>query len=576
MPTATESPEIDSPVPCVPLMPVPQGIDRPPERPRRSLRERLAATRAALAFDDVTRVMLRREAAGCVVRPQGRQSLVIGMCLAIALALLIPVHRIYGNTGRLPYFALYALGIQVAMAVLAARAVWSSLRRDAAQGSLDELRLTGCAEAKVLLGRWIGAGLAGMGWSLVLTPGLVLAGAVTGRDPREVPLVVIGWSLAAMGGALVGSLSALSTRGSAGSGAGVALTLQFWFLFRFLSSRGGAGLGPAGVELVRACRALDPLFVIPAAIGLAREPFGLKVLVCLLLFLMAAVWLAGADVEIPSADRLRPQQEPGRMLSLRPLRAWVTGRRQALEPMPEHGALARFESRHGWRLRLSPPALVCLLGASLLPLPSLMILGKDGTLGAAVLATSDLCLAALIAGFGAAAAVTGEREQGRWTFLLCAPISFAELVGAKWRAAWVETLPIWIAAAVRAVALGLTGAVTPAGAALALLVTPVVAGAAAALSTALAVGSPSLAVSQQRTAVLLLLPVIAGGVATLLLPALSGLAFLSWPQIVLTNLLRPPTAPGYLPVLILLMVTAACIPAALGVATWQLRRTNLT
>jgi hypothetical protein len=260
------------------------------------------------------------------------------------------------------------------------------------------------------------------------------------------------------------------------------------------------------------------------------------------------------------------------MLSLRPIRAWMTGRQRRTIVAYHRSVLFPFEQAHGWRLRVSPPVWLLLLAPGLMLSLPLAILGREAHAAAKLLLPLEVALGALISGLGAAASLAAEREQGRWALLLCAPFTTGEIVRAKWRAAWLESWPLWPASAVHSLLLCAAGALPWSVFPVAVLVVPIAAGAAAgAVATACAT-APSLTSAQQRALLLLGVPPLIIAAGSWLLPGLHGPGFLSLPQLVLAAQGFRPGWAAPVPTLAALGAYAAMVPASLWLADWQLRR----
>jgi hypothetical protein len=348
--------------------------------------------------------------------------------------------------------------------------------------------------------------------------------------------------------------------------------IQGWLLFRFLMPRMGAGLGPVWTSLLRLIQDLDPLTLVPAALGRVHEPSWAKLLFLLGGEAVAITWLLCREHEAPLLSRSRRPEADAPLLSLRPMRAWMMGRRKRLAATYHRSVLFPFEQAHGWRLRVSPPVWLLLLAPGLMLSLPLAILGREAHAAAKLLLPVEIALAAAIAGLGAAASLAAEREQGRWALLLCAPFTTGEIVRVKWQAAWLETWPLWPAAAAHTLLLCAAGALPWVDLPLAVLAVPVAAGAAAAIVLTACATAPSLTSAQQRALLLLVLPPLVAAIGSWLLPGLDGLNNLSLPQLFLT-------AQGFQAGPAITAATfgtlglyALGIPAGIWLADWQLRR----
>lgn len=476
---------------------------------------------------EVIQVMARREAGRLLFWERSRQALVIGVLVGLLVPLLIPLHRTFGAASRpVPYLLLFCLGVQIALLVLSARAVWAGARHDAASGSLEEIILTGAPPQALLLGKWLGASVAGLLWAAMLAPGLLLAGAFTGAESGQLLGVLCGWAATPVVGALVGGLVAFSDRAALG-GSGLWFVFQGWILLRLTAPKLASAFGPVLQELVYWVHQLDPITLVPAALGRVREPWGLKLVFLLLVLAAVLVWLAGAERELPETGQKQKKREQIEVLSLRPLRAWSTASLGPDAESYDRDVLFHFERRHGWRLRISPPAWLFLLAFTVLPAVPAAILGREGRFLAPILAGTDVVVAAGIAALGMAASLASEQEQGRWTFLLCTPRPAAEILLAKWRAVWLETSPLWGVAAGRSLVLAVGGSLEWSVLPVAVLAPPVIGAAAAGVVAALALNCASLAAAQQRALLWVLAPPLLALGAHFLLPRLPGLEWLS-------------------------------------------------
>jgi hypothetical protein len=518
--------------------------------------------------------MARHEAFRCVMGARGQFSIGWGMAAAAAVCLLIPLHRAYGASGpvnRIPYFLIYCLLIQLSLFFLCGRAVWAGMRRDAATGSLEELMLTGIQPAQLLVGKWAGVSAAGVLWTLMLLPTAMLAAAFTRADPLSIAPLLLAWAVSGSAGALIGALLALSERSAAAAGVPWLGVFQVWIMMRLILPRAGAGLGPWWGALLRRLQDIDPLTLVPAAVGAVHEPWWAKALFLLGLMAVALTWLLCGDHPFPASTQRRSTENDVPLLSLRPMRGWVTGRRGAVTRY-DREVLFPFERAHGWRLRVSPPIWLLLLSPGLLVALPFAILGREAHQPATFLAPLAVFLAAGISGLGMGASLAAEREQGRWGVLLCAPLTPVAIIWAKWRAAWLETWPYWPAVTLQTLLLAACGALPWGAVPVAALGVPVAAGAAAALAGALCVRTPSLTAAQQRTVLAVVLPPLAAVAGWLLLPGLRGLGIISMPHVVFS---AQRFAPGFADTGAALLVIAAyglSVPLLLGLAAWQLRR----
>src|SRR4051812_7656750 len=109
------------------------------------LRREALRRMAALDPGGLVGVMARREALRFLGSGRSRQGLCLALLAACSTVLLIPLHRAFGDdpTSAPPYFLIFSLLVQIALAGLAGRAVWTSIRQDLAAGSAEELLLTG-------------------------------------------------------------------------------------------------------------------------------------------------------------------------------------------------------------------------------------------------------------------------------------------------------------------------------------------------------------------------------------------------------------------------------------------------
>lgn len=534
-----------------------------------------SALRAAQeGLGETTAIMARRELARSLPGNGGASGAWIGLVAAGGLALLLPLHRVYGggdSNDPPPYFLIFSVLVQIGLVAGSARAVWASTRRDLAAGSLEELLLTGIQPEQLLAGKWAGAMLAGWIWAVSLIPVALLAAAFTGASLTLLFPLLLAWGASASAGATLAALLVLSGRSAAATGGTGWMIFQTWLLLRFLLPRLGAGQGPGWASLMRVVQDVDPLTLVPAALGRSHEPWWAKLLFLAALEAAALAWLLLAEHEWPLLARPRNSDGDAPLLSLRPMRAWMTARRSGTATY-HRGAIFPFEQAHGWRLRISPPVWLLLLAPALMLALPLAILGRDAHFAARLLVPVEIALAAGISGLGAAASLAAEREQGRWALLLCAPFTTGEVVRAKWRAAWLETWPLWPAALAHTLLLCACGALPWAALLTAGVAVPLAAGLAAAGVLLVSATAPSLAAAQQRALVLLTVPVFVTAAGAWLLPGLRELGYLSLPQLLwLAQGFRPGwAAPGA--VALALAGYAVLVPAGLWATDWQLRR----
>jgi len=409
-------------------------------------------------------------------------------------------------------------------------------------------------------------------WTLALLPAVLFAAAFTGASFGVILPLLLSWAVSASAGAALGALLAFSERSVAATGGIWWGVFQGWLLLRFLMPRMGAGLGPAWSSLLRLTQDLDPLTLVPAAIGRVHEPWWVKLLCLLGAEAVAITWLLCTEHDLPRLTRTQSSETDAPLLSLRPMRAWVTSRRTRAAATYDRSVLFPFEQAHGWRLRISPPVWLLLLAPGLMLSLPLAILGREAHAAATVLVPLEIALAATISGLGAAASLAAEREQGRWALLLCAPFTTSEIVRAKWQAAWLETWPLWPAAATHTVLLCATGALSWSALPVAAFAVPIAAGAAAGAVMTACATAPSLTAAQQRALLLLLVPPLIAAAGAWLLPALIGPGYLSLPQLVLAAQGFRPGWAALTPTLLTLGIYAAVIPVCLWLAEWQLRR----
>lgn len=537
--------------------------------PARILR-RVAGRLSVLRPEERTSVLARREAQRFLLGARSFQGSVLALVAVALLCLLIPLHRWYGAGGRAPYFLLFALVIQIALVVLSARAVWVGMRHDAACGSLDELILTGAKTRELLLGKWLGVCAAGTVWTLALVPLLLLA-AFTGARPGAVASVWVSWAVFAAAGGLVGTLLSLSERTPALTSLPLIGVFQVWLLLRVALPSLGASLGPVWSTLLMWVVLADPITLVPAAAGALREPWPLKVGTLVFLLAAAGLWIAGADLDLPPSS-VRRASDPASFFSRRPVRAWLAGSGSGEAADYGQQVMYPFERAHGWRLRVGTAAWYCLLPLLLIPAVTAAILGRDWNFVAVLLAVIDATIAAAVGALGMAASITAEREQGRWELLLSAPLSAGEILRAKWRAVWLETWPLWAAAAVRGLTLALAGALPWNAMPAAALAPPVAAGVSAAVVALFCVRSPSLTTAQQRALLWLLGPPLIALIAGWLLPHLRSIGYVSLPHVLFSALRFSPGFAGPLAALAALGAYAALGALAFGLAAWDLRR----
>jgi hypothetical protein len=501
-----------------------------PRRFARAVR-RLAAVRS----DELAGAVARREALRFATGRRAHQGLIVALAAAAAMALLIPLHRAFGVGGEElhgHYFLLYTVAVQFALFILSARAVWLSHRQDITTGSLDELLLAGVSAPQALMGRWLGLCLAAVFWVAMLAPFALFAGAFTGISTTVIALVFATWLLTCWTGGLVGTLMTMTERGVAPVIGPGMLFFQFWFMSNLMLPRMLSGIPPPWPDLIRNLRQLDPVSMAPTALGYVHEPWVAKALFLLLLLAFGALWISGWEGEWSTA-RARQTQTGGELLTLRPFRQWVGGRPEDRSPDYGPHPERQFERAFGWRMRVSPPAWVAVLGLGLLPALPAAILGRDGYLAAAILALCDACAAAFLGAMGMAASLAGEREQERWTFLRCTPLTLTNILAAKWLAVWLEAWPLWVLSLVRALGLALAGTLTWSAVPIAALAPPVAGAAAAGVAAGLCARAATLTAGQQRALLLLLAPPLLVLVARALLPGLPNLEYLSLPHVVL-------------------------------------------
>jgi hypothetical protein len=327
---------------------------------------------------------------------------------------------------------------------------------------------------------------------------------------------------------MLGVFAALSEKGSTIAAIPFWFIFQIWIFVRILGPRLVTGVGPVAQEVLYWVHQLDPLTSIPAAAGMVREPWPLKLLFLLMAALGVAVWLAGADRELPEYGKSRTAAAFNlAYLSLRPLREWLAQAGSVRTSAYGRDAFFQFERAHGWRLRISPPAWIFLFAFTLLPAIPAAILGEETSLLGPLLSGVDVLLAGAVASLGMAACLAAEQEQGRWELLLCSPLASREIILGKWLAVVLETWPIWLAGALRGFILALGGSFPWALVPLSALAPVVAAGGAAAVSAALCLKAPSLTSAQQRAAVWAFAPTLVVLGARLLLPHLPTAEWLS-------------------------------------------------
>jgi hypothetical protein len=100
---------------------------------------------------------------------------------------------------------------------------------------------------------------------------------------------------------------------------------------------------------------------------------------------VAVVWLLGSTPSFP-CEPAHAAKDPSDFLLAPPVRAWLTGQRTERAPEYAREVMYPFERAYGWRLRVSPPAWMCLLALGNLPALPLAILGRDAHLAAVILA----------------------------------------------------------------------------------------------------------------------------------------------------------------------------------------------
>ncbi len=543
--------------------------------------DRLGAFRAAVGRlarperGELVPIMARREVFRILTGARSRQATALGLAVAAVLCLLIPLHRAYGPAGMrsaVPYFLIYGCLIQAGFLLLSGRAVWAGMRHDTASGSIEELLLTGARGTQVLLGKWLGLALAGILWTLMLVPLLLTAAAFTGAPASAVFRVAVSWAMTAALGAMLGALISLSER------APLALTMPFfglfqlWIMLRALN-RMGSGLGSWWHSFITWLRNADPLTLVPAAAGAVRDPWWFKITVLLLGMSAVALWMSGADREFAALNQRTLKKNPGDFFSLRPVRAWLASHRAERPADYSREVIFPFEWAYGWRFRVSLPMWICIFGMTLVPGVVAAIAGPalhDRVLPLVVL---EVAAASIIGSLGMAASLSAEREQRRWVYLLCTPVSLEEIVGAKWRACCREAWPLGAGALVRGLLFGLTGLLPWGAVPVAVLAVPVAVGVSAAVTAALCATAASLTVAQQRAVVWLVLPVGLVLAGQWLLPGLTGPLYLSMPHVLLSALRFDPGFAGPLQALVAFLVYGVVGVISLKAAVWQLRRT---
>lgn len=526
-----------------------------------------------VASDELPLIMARRELHRFLIGSRSRQGFLTGLLVAALLALAIPVHRAFGAESprdTTPYFLLFCMVIQVSLCGLWGRALWVSVRRDAAAGSLEELRLTGAGAAQLLLGCWLGLAAAAVFSVLALLPVLLLAAAFSGGSPYSIPAVCLAWALSAGAGALAAALLLFSGHSTTVSLAPLYVGLQGWIAVRMLVPR--LGLGPGWSDVLRWVRDLDPVTLVPAATGSLREPWSPKVIMLGALLLAGAGWLALAERDLPARPPSGMLPGLSDLLSLRPMRGWVTSRRFRRAPEYGRSVMYPFERAFGWRLRISSLAWVCVLGPGLILAVPLALIGREAHAAAAGLVLVELLAVGLIAALGAAASVAGEREQGRWALLLCCGLSVREITLAKWRAAWMESWPLCALILAQALVL-VPGGALPLHSLPLLAAAPLVtAVSSSAASLALGIGAASLVSAQQRALLWVLVPPVLGIGASLLLCRLPQVGYLSLPHLTASGLGFRPSFAGGPEIALALGGHLLVGGAALSAAAWQLLR----
>lgn len=542
-----------------------------PKARAEKLRARLARLARPLESELVA-IMALREIRRLTIGARSGQGMSASLVVAGLACLLIPLHRVFGvapGQGLPPYMLFYGLAVQLVLLIAGARAVWAGMRHDVASGTAEELLLTGAEPAQILLGKWLGACGAGLAWSLFLLPFTLFAAAFTGASAEAVLGLTLAWAATVCMGALIGALIALSERSAGLAFAQVMGGAQLWLMLRWVVPRMG-GFGPFGVEFFRWLALLDPMTLVPAALGITHEAWWPKVLVVGIIGVVAACWLGTRDESTfwSNSGAKAPKSD---YVALRPVREWFIGKGNRPVVNYDRNVLYAFEQAYGWRLRISPIAWSVLLSLFILPAIPLAILGREGHVQMVILMLAQLLAAAGISGLGMAASLAAEREQGRWTFLLSAPVREREIVLAKWRAAWMETWPLWAVAGAEGLLMALTGVFPWTAVPVTLAALPVAAAAAGGLAGAVCARTASLTAAQQRTLLLLLAPPVLVLLVRWLLPRLPGLEFVSLPHVV-GGALGFGSASALSTALVALTAHAAVGVLAVGLAAWQLRR----
>lgn len=519
-------------------------------------------------------IMARRELLRVLTGARSRQATLTGLCAAGLLCLLIPLHRAYGSeTARFGshYFLIYSIAIQLGLLIATGRAVWAGMRHDAASGSIEELLLAGARGTQVLLGKWLGLALAGLLWTLMLLPMLMFAAAFTQTTGLQVGRVLLSWMLTAALGAMIGALFSLSERAPVAVAAPMWGMIQFWLMFRAIG-KFGSGSGTWWQALLTWARNADPLTLVPAAVGGVRDPWWFKVAVLVLIMGGVAVWMIGAEREFPSLLHRAPKKDAGDYFSLRPVRAWLSSHRAERAADYSREVLFPFEWAYGWRMRVSLPMWICVMGITVVPGLIAAIAGPSLHGRVLYLVVIETGFAAMVGAFGMAASLSAEREQRRWIDLLCAPLRMEEVLLAKWRACSLETRPLWVAALFRGLLFGLTGLMPWSAVPIAVLAVPVAAAVSAAVCAALCATATTLTTAQQRALLWLVVPFAGVLVCRWLLPGLDGALYLSLPHLLTSALRFDPGFAGPLQAGMGLAAYALLGAVALQAALWQLRR----
>lgn len=519
-------------------------------------------------------IMARRELFRVLTGARSRQATATGLFLAALLCLLIPLHRAYGgNSERLwsHYFVIYTVVVQLGLFLSTGRAVWAGMRHDAASGSIEELLLAGARGTQVLLGKWLGLSLAGLLWTLMLVPMLMFAAALTGATALGCLRVLVSWALTATLGAMLGALFSLSERAPVAVAAPMWGFLQFWFMFRAIGKFGSGG-GTWWSAALMWARNADPFTLVPAAVGRVNDPWWFKVAMLVLLMGGVAIWMVGAEREFPSLLHRAPKKDAGDYFSLRPVRAWLSAHRAERAADYTREVVYPFEWAYGWRMRVSLPMWICVMGITVVPGLIAAIAGPALHARVLYLVVLEVGFAAVVGAFGMAASLLAEREQRRWIDLYCAPLQLEEILTAKWRACSLETRPLWVAALFRGLLFGLAGLMPWRAVPIAVLAVPVAAAVSAAVCAALCANATTLTTAQQRALLWLVFPFAGVVVCRWLLPGLDGTVYLSLPHLLSSALRFEPGPIGPLQALVSLGAYSLLGLVALKAALWQLRR----